>query len=118
MNFAMTAAAAALSLVAFGPAGLQMTTAGYLADQDGMSLYVFDKDGPGTSNCYGGCAKSWPPLMVSGNASAEGDFTLVTRRDGTLQWALDGQPLYYWAGDNKAGDTKGDGVDGTWHLAR
>ena len=72
MNFAITAAAAALSLVAFGPAGLQMTTAGYLADQDGMSLYVFDKDGPGTSNCYGGCAKSWPPLMVSGNASAEG----------------------------------------------
>lgn len=118
MNLAMTAAAAVLSLVASGPSGVQMTEAGYLADANGMSLYIFDKDAPGTSNCNGGCAKSWPPLLAGTGASAEGDFTLVTRQDGSLQWALDNMPLYYWAGDNKPGDTRGDGVGGTWHLAR
>lgn len=37
----------------------------YLTDQNGMTLYTFDKDRPGESNCYDQCALSWPPYLVS-----------------------------------------------------
>ena len=40
------------------------------------------------------------------------------RADGSLQWALDNKPLYFFAGDAKPGDTNGDGKGGVWHLAR
>src|SRR5579859_5243951 len=32
----------------------------YMTDFAGMTLYVFDKDTSGVSNCYGGCANIWP----------------------------------------------------------
>jgi predicted lipoprotein with Yx(FWY)xxD motif len=113
---------AALSLFAglaiAAPAGLSMSDAGVLVDGKGMTLYTFDKDAPGVSNCYGGCAGSWPPFVAKSGADADGDFTLVERKDGSAQWAYKGMPLYYWAGDSKPGDTKGDGVGGVWHAVK
>jgi predicted lipoprotein with Yx(FWY)xxD motif len=88
-----------------------------LADADGMTLYVFDKDTAGTSNCYDTCAANWPPLAAESGAMASGDFTLITRKDGTTQWAYKGKPLYLWIKDAKPGDTTGDGVGGVWHAA-
>ena len=90
-----------------------------LTDANGMALYTFDKDtnGDGKSVCNGDCAVKWPPLMADAGAAAEGDFTLVTRDDGSTMWAYKGWPLYYWYEDVAAGDTKGDGVGGVWHLA-
>ena len=90
-----------------------------LTDANGMSLYTFDKDtkGDGKSVCNGDCAVKWPPLMAEADAAADGDFTLVTRDDGSTMWAYKGWPLYYWYEDAAAGDTKGDGVGGVWHLA-
>jgi hypothetical protein len=35
-----------------------------------------------------------------------------------MQWAFDGRPLYYFAGDAKAGDANGDGSGGVWHVVR
>ncbi|MDF0596807.1 hypothetical protein [Psychromarinibacter halotolerans] len=114
-SFTLIAAvlAASSSAAIAAPAG---QSNGVLADGDGMTLYIFDNDTAGTSNCYGGCAKSWPPFIAAAGASAEGAFTLVERKDGAMQWALDGQPLYYWAGDRKPGDINGDGVGGVWHV--
>lgn len=89
-----------------------------LIDAKGMSLYTFDKDSAGTSNCNGGCAKSWPPVLASDKAHDEGAFSVITRADGSRQWAFNGAPLYGWQGDRKPGDVTGDGVGGTWHLAR
>ncbi|WP_028957558.1 hypothetical protein [Sulfitobacter sp. 20_GPM-1509m] len=97
------------------PAGM---SGGVLADGKGMTLYIFDKDAPGTSNCYAGCAANWPPFVAKAGASADGDFSLVTRKDGAEQWAFKGMPLYYWAGDSKPGDTNGDGVGGVWHVLK
>lgn len=115
-------AAAALALIAgiatAAPAGLTMSDAGVLVDGAGMTLYTFDKDTAGTSNCYDGCASSWPPFVAKAGASGDGDFSLVTRKDGSEQWAFKGMPLYYWAGDAKPGDTSGDGVGGVWHVVR
>lgn len=89
-----------------------------LVDQDGMTLYTFDKDSDGTSACYGGCAANWPPLMAASGAMAKGDYSLVTRKDGSKQWAYKGMPLYLWKGDSKKGDMTGDGFKGVWHVAR
>lgn len=122
MQFKSLIAATALSLIGFAanaaPAGLTMSDAGVLVDGSGMTLYTFDKDTSGVSTCYGGCAGSWPPFIAAAGASADGDFTLVERKDGAAQWAYKGQPLYYWAGDSKPGDTSGDGVGGVWHVVK
>jgi Uncharacterized protein conserved in bacteria len=88
-----------------------------LTDANGMTLYIFDNDEPGVSNCYDTCAERWPPLFADADAAAEGDFTVVERTDGTAMWAYKGMPLYYWVEDMQPGDTLGDGVGGVWHLA-
>lgn len=88
-----------------------------LTDAKGMTLYTFDKDEAGKSNCYDQCATNWPPLAADAAAKADGDFTIVDRTDGTKMWAFKGKPLYLWVKDTKAGDTTGDGVGGVWHTA-
>lgn len=88
-----------------------------LTDAKGMTLYIFDKDQAGVSNCYDQCATNWPPLMADAAAKPEGDFTVVDRKDGTKMWAYKTLPLYFWKNDKKPGDISGDGVGGVWHLA-
>jgi predicted lipoprotein with Yx(FWY)xxD motif len=88
-----------------------------LTDAKGMTLYTWDKDTAGVSNCYDQCATNWPPAMASADAKASGDFTLVARKDGSNMWAYKGLPLYTWIKDKAPGDTTGDGVGGTWHTA-
>jgi predicted lipoprotein with Yx(FWY)xxD motif len=90
---------------------------GPLTAENGMTLYTFDKDSAGTSNCYDSCAASWPPYIADAGASMDG-LTTVTRNDGSLQWAKDGAPLYFWIGDSAPGDTTGDGVGGVWHVVQ
>jgi predicted lipoprotein with Yx(FWY)xxD motif len=93
-------------------------SASMLTDSKGMTLYVYDKDGPGKSNCNGGCAAAWPPLTATAADKPSGKWTIVTRDDGTSMWAYDGKPVYFWKSDKAPGDTTGDGVGGTWHIAR
>lgn len=108
-----TASASALTTTKTGSKG------DYLADTKGMTLYIFDKDKPGVSNCNGSCASIWPPFKVSAkSASLPAGFSVFTRADGSEQYAYKDMPLYYYAKDTKAGDTLGDGVNGTWHLAK
>jgi predicted lipoprotein with Yx(FWY)xxD motif len=84
---------------------------------DGMSLYVFDKDSAGMSNCYGKCAVEWPPMKASSKAVPSTDFSVIRRTDGTMQWAWKGQPLYLFDEDKVAGDINGDGYSPDWHIA-
>jgi predicted lipoprotein with Yx(FWY)xxD motif len=88
-----------------------------LVNGDGMTLYTFDRDTKGKSNCDGPCANLWLPLIATVDASASGDFSLITRSDGRKQWAYKNKPLYSWSKDTKAGDTTGDGVNSVWHIA-
>lgn len=83
-----------------------------------MTLYTFDKDTSGVTNCYDDCAVKWPPLIAASGAKAGGDFSLVKRKDGSEQWAYKGMPLYLWQNDKKPGDTTGDRVGGVWHIAK
>ena len=89
-----------------------------LAGENGMTLYTYRNDKKGTSNCYDKCATNWPPLMADSNATEEGAYSLVTRKDGSKQWAKDGMPLYYWVKDTKEGDVTGDCVGGVWDVAK
>jgi len=90
-----------------------------MVDSKHMTLYTFAKDTSTRSNCNGACASNWPPLMASTDAKAGADWTVVTRADGSKQWAYKGHPLYGWIKDKKAGDTTGDGfANGAWHVAR
>ena len=93
---------------------------GVLTNADGMTLYVFDKDaaGSGKSACNGDCATNWPPLMATASDKASGDYSIITRDDGSRQWAYKGKPLYRWIKDQKPGDTTGDGVKNVWHAAK
>lgn len=87
-------------------------------DAKGKTLYTFDKDKTGTSNCYDKCATNWPPLKASAGAKDEGEWTVIARKDGTHMWAYEGKPLYTFVKDKKAGDMKGDGAMGVWHVVK
>ncbi|MDH4558770.1 hypothetical protein E8F11_26980 [Pseudomonas sp. BN417] len=91
---------------------------GMLVDAKGMTLYTYDKDADGKSACNGQCAQNWPPLMADASAKAEGEWSVVKRDDGSMQWAYDGKPLYTFVMDKKAGDVTGDGKMGVWHVAK
>lgn len=88
-----------------------------LVDDKGMTLYTFDRDTAGTSNCSGTCATNWPPLPAGADAKASGPWSVITRGDGGKQWAYNGKPVYTFAKDGSPGDAKGDGVNNVWHVA-
>jgi predicted lipoprotein with Yx(FWY)xxD motif len=95
----------------------------YLTGQNGMTLYVLTKDSADTSTCSGACATNWPPLAASAGATITGPtgamaaFATITRSDGIVQVTYNHMPLYYFAGDSKAGDTNGQGKNKTWFVA-
>ncbi|MFC3452621.1 hypothetical protein [Amycolatopsis speibonae] len=88
----------------------------------GLTLYRFDKDTakPSKSTCDGACAKTWPPVLVNTGSKIflagvkKSAVGTVKRNDGSLQVTIGGWPVYRFAKDVKPGDTKGQGVGGTW----
>lgn len=94
------------------------TVNGVLTNSAGMTLYTFDKDAPGKSNCNGPCAANWPPLAAGADARPNGAYTVVTRDDGSKMWAYKDKPLYTWIKDQKPGDKTGDGVNNVWRVAK
>jgi predicted lipoprotein with Yx(FWY)xxD motif len=113
----LIAASAALAQTA-APAKVADTSKGKaLVDAKGMTLYTFDRDAAGKSACNGQCAQNWPPLMAAAGAAASGDWSVVTRDDGSKQWAYKSKPLYLWVKDTKPGEVTGDGVNNVWHIA-
>jgi len=111
--------ASCAQISAYGGAPVK-TSDGVFVNGAGMTLYTFDKDaaGSGKSVCNGPCATNWPPLKAAADASATGDWSIVTRDDGSRQWAFKGKPLYLWIKDQKPGDRTGDGFNNAWRLAR
>jgi predicted lipoprotein with Yx(FWY)xxD motif len=99
------------------------TVGAYLTGADGKTLYEFTPDSTNTSTCTDTCAQNWPPLTVTAGdtltpgAGVTGALTTFARPDGTMQVAINGIPLYYFAGDTKAGDTTGQGKSGKWFVA-
>ena len=86
-----------------------------LVDSKGRTVYLFQKDTGSMSTCSGGCATEWPPVTTTGKPTAGTGLAAsmvgtTTRSDGTRQVTYDGHPLYLYVGDQKAGDTNGQGI--------
>ena len=126
---ACTAAATPAPAAGGGGAGVTVATGNsatlgvFLTGAGGKTLYILTKDSASTSTCAGTCAQNWPPLTVpaggsaTGGAGVTGTFATFARADGTTQVSHNGMPLYYFAGDTKAGDTNGQGSGGVWFVA-
>jgi predicted lipoprotein with Yx(FWY)xxD motif len=86
-----------------------------LVDGQGRTLYLFAQDTGPTSTCTGSCASVWPPVPVTGTPTATGGATAsdvgVTSANGTEQLTYAGHPLYYFAGDSNAGQTRGQAIN-------
>lgn len=90
-----------------------------LVDGKGMTLYLFTKDTPNTSNCTGQCLVAWPPLLGKPTAGTGVDAAKLgsfTRADGGTQASYNGWPLYYWQSDAKPGDVTGQNVNKVWFV--
>jgi predicted lipoprotein with Yx(FWY)xxD motif len=90
---------------------------GILLSANGMTLYNFDKDEAGISNCNGPCATNWPPVAAPATVPA-GKYSVITREDGSKQLAYNGKPLYLYAADKKAGERNGDNFKNFWHIVK
>jgi len=95
-----------------------------LADGEGKTVYLFEKDKGTASTCSGACASAWPPVTTDGAPKAGSGIqaallTTSRRSDGTMQVVYAGHPLYYFVRDRDAGDAYGQGIDGfgaEWYV--
>lgn len=100
------------------------------ADSQGRTLYVWVGDRPGQSRCNGDrytkvigsgevvyhlpdpdermtCQQMWPPLIAAAGSQPVGRWSLVTRKDGSEQWAYDQKPVYRFFQDDVPGEING-----------
>ncbi len=128
------AASAAMTEPAASPADkkrpkLTIVKSGFgrvLANGRGRALYVFTSDDRKTSNCYGDCARAWPPYVVNSKPRAidparPGLVGTTRRSDGRLQATYDGRPVYYYVGDNAPGEVLCQAIEefgGIWYVIR
>lgn len=92
-----------------------------LVGANGMTLYMFTKDGPDQSNCNAACLAKWPPLITEGSPKLgagvdDSKVGTATLADGRKIVTYNQMPLYYYAGDKAAGDTNGQGVGSVWYA--
>ncbi|HEX3483516.1 MAG TPA: hypothetical protein VHT51_00555 [Micropepsaceae bacterium] len=114
--FALASYGIALAAEAM-PASVKVMN-GMMMDSKGMTLYTWDNDKEANkSSCNGMCLMNWPALKAEASDKDMGDFKVITRDDGSKQWAYKGKPLYYFSMDSAAGDKKGEGRGMVWHMA-
>jgi predicted lipoprotein with Yx(FWY)xxD motif len=89
----------------------------------GHTLYAYLGDGKDHPTCVGACAQVWAPFtgtqigLGPSVTYKPGEFKLVARPGGgARQLSVNGRPLYTYAGDTLAGQTKGQGVQGRWFV--
>jgi|SRR5918995_4204639 predicted lipoprotein with Yx(FWY)xxD motif len=71
-----------------------------LVDDEGRTLYAFDKEKTDRSECFGACAEAWPPFYTKGEPEAgkgvDQGLLGTTDHDGRDLVTYDGHPLYYY----------------------
>jgi predicted lipoprotein with Yx(FWY)xxD motif len=88
-------------------------------DSSGQTLYAYKDDTPTSSACTAEwCLQDWPPVLVkqlpADIPGISGRLGLLRRPDGTVQLTLGDHPLYRFAGDQRPGDLRGQGIGGDW----
>lgn len=64
----------------------------------------------GTEACEGKCSADWVPFKAAADAQPSGYWSILTRPDGTRQWAYQGYALYTNTKDKKPGEMMGRDV--------
>lgn len=89
----------------------------------GRTLYLYTKDGKNKSNCAGGCASAWPPVLTNAVPKAGRGVTQSKlgriARGKSHQVTYAGHPLYGFVSDTKPGQTTGQGAavgGGTFYV--
>jgi predicted lipoprotein with Yx(FWY)xxD motif len=87
-----------------------------LVDANGRSLYLFAGDTRDLSRLSRAGQAVWPrftattkPRALSGAVASQ--ISTITKVNGTAQIAYNGHPLYYYVGDQKPGQTAGQGLN-------
>jgi predicted lipoprotein with Yx(FWY)xxD motif len=88
----------------------------YLADANGSPLYTYGGDSKGVSNCHGSCLYSWPIYEATKTSDLPANVSVITRADGSKQYAYKGLPLYTFTSDSN-GQVTGDNVS-DFHIAK
>jgi predicted lipoprotein with Yx(FWY)xxD motif len=75
-----------------------------LFDSKHRGIYLFDRESPDSSQCYGACADAWPPVLTDGDPQAGAGLDpkllgTTERDDGSTQVTYNGHPLYYYVDD-------------------
>jgi predicted lipoprotein with Yx(FWY)xxD motif len=83
-----------------------------LTDAKGLPVYTDERD-PSVASKHG---PDWTPFAAPGASEAVGDFAVLSRRDGRLQWTYKGKPLYRFSGDLEYGDANGESADADFKL--
>ncbi len=73
-----------------------------LFNDEQQAIYIWEVEESSKAECYGDCAKAWPPVLTNGAPRATGsvkaDLLGTTKRtDGSTQVTYNGHPLYYYA---------------------
>jgi predicted lipoprotein with Yx(FWY)xxD motif len=102
-----------------------------VVDRRGDTVYELGGESLSRLQCITAqCLKQWPPVLVrsasvkvSVASGVPGRLTILTRVKAKLfQVMLDNHPLYFYLGDTKIGDTKGQGLKGpgggAWHVVK
>jgi predicted lipoprotein with Yx(FWY)xxD motif len=96
-----------------------------LVGSTGKTLYRYTVDGKGINRCSSNatCAKYWPPLLVktgakptAGSGASGALLGTIKAAHGMRQVTYAGFPLYFFAGDTAAGQTKGQGFEKQWYV--
>jgi predicted lipoprotein with Yx(FWY)xxD motif len=93
-----------------------------MAKADGYVVYTYAKDSKdGAPTCTGSCASVWAPVTGMPKAGPAdnfpGSFGVVTGAGGTKVITYNGYPLYTYVGASTL-STKGNGIDGEWHVIK
>jgi predicted lipoprotein with Yx(FWY)xxD motif len=75
-----------------------------VGDGRGQGVYLFDREDSNESECYGDCARAWPPVLTRGRPVAGKGIRrrllgTTRRKNGKRQVTYDGRPLYYYVDD-------------------
>lgn len=84
-----------------------------LVDANGRTLYLFEGDRSGVSTLSAAGRAIWPPFTAPAtpralNGASAGAIATIP---GSGQVTYNGHPLYYYAGDQKPGQTTGQGLN-------
>ena len=105
------------SVPAASAVSLRSTSLGKtLVDANGRTLYLFENDSRNVSRLSSAGLSVWPRLLAAGPVTAGKGVQMsklgtTTSPRGVRQVTYNGHPLYYYVGDSKPGNTRGQALN-------